>query len=355
MDSENNVNNKIAKFKKVLLAKDKENAKLKKRLEEQQGISWILGQVIKQSSSLDSFPNQMKKITDILMGVLGLSACTVWVKDIGQYITYSRSTSNGNQFLIETSTKLLDVLLEIEKTGTFNINSNKYSFLRSKDTRSVLVAPLYNYKNNKKVGFIVAEHYYKEYFSKNRIDLFDLLAIQISIVGQNSMLFEKVSEFSNKDFLTNCYNRKYLQKIMKNIEEKSKVCTMSIFDMDNFKAVNDIYGHDKGDKLLISVSNLAIKYAKKYDGEVVRYGGDEFIIILYKNLDESKIILQNFIKNAQMLPAIKTLDFSVTFTVGISSYPETAKDIERIFKIADKALIEAKKEGKNKIKIGYDN
>ncbi len=339
---------------KIIREKEKKIKSLSKKLSEQQGINWILGQIIKCSGNLDSFRSLMDNVTDMLMGVMGLNACTVWIKNRDSFTTYSRSISNGNKFELVDSESLPSYIMKLKDCGVFYIKDKLYDFLKGKKAESFLIVPLNDYKRSKRIGIIVAEHSSKSYFTKARIDFFNILAIQISIAAENSKLFEKVSELSNKDILTNCYNRKYLKKLMLNINQNNKHYSLAVFDLDNFKEVNDNYGHEKGDQLLVEISKLALKYVSQYNGEVIRYGGDEFIIILFVGLNELKAMVEKFRKNVPKLEVIQEMDIDVTVTIGISSYPETVSKINNIFNVADNALLQAKKEGKNKVKVGYE-
>lgn len=221
-----------------------------------------MSQFIKASGTLDLFENLMKNITDIIMGVMGTDTCTVWIKNDNNYTTYSRSTYNGDKYEVKENEKLPDFLLRLKETAAFDVSNKKIEFLKGKSVKSALIAPLEDFRLKNRLGIIVVEHRSKDFFTRNIIDFFDVLAIQVSIVAINSKLFEKINEVSNRDILTNCYNRKYLEKLMLNMNTKQDNYTLAIFDLDNFKKVNDTYGHEKGDEVLVEISNLAIDIIK---------------------------------------------------------------------------------------------
>ncbi|MCY6356170.1 sensor domain-containing diguanylate cyclase [Clostridium sp. ZS2-4] len=332
----------------------KEKSIITKELEESRGMNWILSQVIKASGTLDLFENLMKNITDIIMGVMGPDTCTVWIKNDNNYTTYSRSTYNGDKYEVKENEKLPDFLLRLKETAAFDVSNRKIDFLKGKSVKSVLIAPLEDFRIKNRSGVIVVEHRSKDFFTKNIIDFFDILAIQVSIVAINSKLFEKINEVSNRDILTKCYNRKYLEKLMLNMNTKQDNYTLAVFDLDNFKKVNDTYGHEKGDEVLVEVSNLAIDVTQKHNGDVIRFGGDEFIIILFKPLSEAMKILDHFREKVAEIEVVKEMGINVTTTIGVASYPETVTQMKDIFTIADKVLVEGKTKGlKNRIHIGY--
>ncbi|MCY6369912.1 sensor domain-containing diguanylate cyclase [Clostridium ganghwense] len=349
----NNINNVEIKLKLENKILKKEKSIITKELEESRGMNWILSQVIKVSGTLELFENLMKNITDIIMGVMGTDTCTIWIKNDNDYTTYSRSIYNGNKYEVKENEKLPDFLLKIKETGAFNVSNRKIDFFKGTNVESILIAPLEDFRLNNRLGVIVVEHRNKDFFTKNIIDFFNILAIQVSIVAVNSKLFEKINEVSNRDILTNCYNRKYLEKLMLNMNTNQENYTLAVFDLDNFKKVNDMCGHEKGDEVLVEVSNLAMEIIKKHKGDVIRFGGDEFIIILFKPLSEAVEILDHFREKVTQLKVIKQIGINVTITIGVASYPETVLQMKDVFTVADKILVEGKTKGlKNRIHVG---
>ncbi len=168
----------------------------------------------------------------------------------------------------------------------------------------------------------------------------------------NSKLFAEVSKLSSRDILTNCLNRRYLNDLMD--YNDSKFISYILFDLDNFKSVNDNYGHKKGDELLVELSNLTISFFEPYNGRVVRYGGDEFIIILEMNYEKSLKLLEEFRLKLLSNKLVQSFPFVVSASFGIANYPEHSNSLKDLLQKADKALYEAKENGKNQIKT-YHN
>lgn len=143
----------------------------------------------------------------------------------------------------------------------------------------------------------------------------------------------------NVDALTGAYNR----WILRNVDDYS---TVVLCDIDNFKMINDRYGHKTGDRILKDVTNLLISNCN-YGDIVCRYGGDEFLII-FKNSDELLIkrkmeVIRDIIYSSNQIP-----NFKVSFSVGISKY-EYDKSLDDAINEADKALYVSKSFGKNVI------
>ena len=127
---------------------------------------------------------------------------------------------------------------------------------------------------------------------------------------------------------------------------------LAIIDVDDFKTINDTYGHMFGDEVLSRVSEI-IRSDLNARGVAGRFGGDEFMVLFenVKSEQELRLILKTITKNIQWAFADK--EVSVTTSWGIAKYPEDGSSLEELFKIADKALYIAKAKGKNRYII-YD-
>ena len=146
------------------------------------------------------------------------------------------------------------------------------------------------------------------------------------------------------DALTGLPNRVYLQnnmlQILRNCDNEF---TVLFIDLDNFKNINDKFGHRIGDKLLQNVAQRFVHYF----GEqrlVVRQGGDEFIIITTLMDEKQKEeILKGMIQTLAQAYEIDGLEFNISASVGTADYPKDSTDIEELFSLADMAMYEAKK------------
>jgi len=190
---------------------------------------------------------------------------------------------------------------------------------------------------------------------KEELDLVNNLLVQVAIVLDNCLIHKKVSELSIKDELTGTYNRRYLIQALETEFSKCKrnkiPLSIGIYDLDNFKKINDNYGHPTGDLVLKSFAEIILKNKRDYD-ILGRYGGEEFMIILpgADNL-ELKQILERHRKLIEE-SLYKILGFKVTCSIGgvtISNYENI--DVNQLIKIADDNLYKAKSTGKNKVVI----
>lgn len=162
----------------------------------------------------------------------------------------------------------------------------------------------------------------------------------------NSM--EKYRQLSETDALTGLLNRRAFQENIKNSFISREASVLMMMDIDNFKKVNDYYGHDIGDEVLKTLS-ATLKSSFCYSDTIARFGGDEFLIFDNNDLIDKEQIMQridDFYKAlSQNISSQKTLpDFSVS--IGIA-YTNGDTDFSKLYKEADTALYHAKEKGKN--------
>jgi diguanylate cyclase (GGDEF)-like protein len=164
--------------------------------------------------------------------------------------------------------------------------------------------------------------------------------------------FKNITTINNEiytDELTKAFNRKYLNAVSKNLLNKKK-CFI-IIDIDNFKKINDTYGHLSGDIVLQILAEIIRDNLRKND-VFIRWGGEEFLIIPDK-VDNIETILsvaehlKEAIENSNFIDVEK-----VTCSFGVScARLETKDDLKKLFKKADTALYKAKSKGKNRVEV----
>ncbi len=167
-------------------------------------------------------------------------------------------------------------------------------------------------------------------------------------------LFDEIKNKANKDHLTGLYNRRYLfnigNEIYNDCKTKNKVFAIAIIDIDNFKRINDTYGHDIGDIALKEVSVILNKNISS-NGLISRLGGEEFCICFYnRNEDEIKELLEYIRKDFEK-NVIEIKDIQLRYTISIGCSLDFGLNMDAMIKNADEYLYEAKKDGRNIIKI----
>ena len=161
---------------------------------------------------------------------------------------------------------------------------------------------------------------------------------------------EKLDYNINHDVLTGLYNRRFFEGIMKRSkEEKEASYSVAMLDVDDFKKINDTYGHETGDKVLAAVSKC-IESCLPQNGVAVRWGGEEFVLYL-PQMDNAHALelLSNFrAKLAEQVVYYKNSKVSITATIGLST-GENIADYEEYIRQADEKLYWGKKHGKNQV------
>ncbi|MBW6488624.1 GGDEF domain-containing protein [Sulfurimonas sp.] len=159
----------------------------------------------------------------------------------------------------------------------------------------------------------------------------------------------KLKEIMYKDVLTNVYNRKWLLDTLLDESTQSfkNSGTLAIMDLNFFKIVNDTYGHVVGDKVLIFIANLL----KRVEKNVLRYGGDEFIIIFSEGTTEKNALLKLNAARENLLTKhlkIKDISFKVSFSVGVQEFKK-GDSLSEIIEKADIKMYDDKAEIKKRI------
>lgn len=175
-----------------------------------------------------------------------------------------------------------------------------------------------------------------------------------SIISKLSSQIKELEENTNLDALTKVFNRRALDSYLGKVCKKGKLkheLHLLILDIDDFKSVNDTYGHIAGDKVLILIANTLRKVLRDGD-KIFRYGGEEFVIVLNRlSKERCNLIAKRLISIIDANQLIyKGNSLHVTVSIGATRYidGDTPNDlIER----ADRALYISKKNGKNQMTI----
>lgn len=168
-------------------------------------------------------------------------------------------------------------------------------------------------------------------------------------------LYSKLRFESTRDYLTGLNNvREFdlrLNQAISDTLENDKSLSLLMLDIDNFKKVNDTYGHITGNLILKQLSEILINSCRSFDF-ISRKGGEEFcVILLNSNYSQALEIAETVRKNVQenYFSTDTNEKINITISVGVSSYPNKANNINNLMEIADKALYFAKNNGKNQV------
>ena len=163
------------------------------------------------------------------------------------------------------------------------------------------------------------------------------------------------------DSVTSIYNRSYLEQSLEyeieKAKEQSTLLSIIMIDIDNFKAINDRFGHKSGDLVLEQVADLIQTNIRDVDF-VARYGGEEFIVALPEIGPDRALEIAERIRNAIEQSVFFGSDsesvITLTVSCGLAAYPVTAKNLDELMLKADELMYEAKRAGRNQVcyKVG---
>ncbi|WP_091183244.1 GGDEF domain-containing response regulator [Paenibacillus catalpae] len=187
----------------------------------------------------------------------------------------------------------------------------------------------------------------------------DLLEMKVNFaLGQKQKLerlisaTEKLSERANTDALTGLYNRMYLNEVLlESSVSLSDFGAMLMIDMDNFKSINDTYGHLVGDQVLKEIAAIIQKAITPESDLAFRFGGDEFLVLLHEG-DVAVETAQEIIRTVNELAIGSLVEQGAKASVSIGVTKSSNHDsFEQIIGFADRALLRSKQSGKNQITI----
>ncbi len=194
-------------------------------------------------------------------------------------------------------------------------------------------------------GAVVAMHRKPYAFSFNEFKLLQSLVHHSTLAFSNAILREELEHMVITDYLTGLYSRSYLDEYIQKSMDTDQKGIFLLIDIDNFKVINDTYGHQKGDDVIIQVAEIIKKNIRKGDAGA-RWGGEELAVYL-PNMDS-----ETGVKIAKRLTEKVEQETApcVTISCGASVWKnETDDSVKRLFNRADEALYEAKAMGKNQV------
>ena len=195
-------------------------------------------------------------------------------------------------------------------------------------------------------------------FDANEREVFLYLAGQAAASVENLALHELVSQQAVTDDLTGLANKRsfryFVDKEGARAARFGHDLSLLIVDIDDFKQVNDSYGHLQGDEVLRAVGRILTGESRGID-EPARYGGEEFVVALPETDTEGAVEVAERIRGRIAAERIRMVDgdgeLKVTASLGVATTPGAAADVEELIAAADAALYEAKRTGKNRVVV----
>ncbi|WP_136606415.1 sensor domain-containing diguanylate cyclase [Paenibacillus dokdonensis] len=213
-------------------------------------------------------------------------------------------------------------------------------------SQSLIATPLT--VNGKVMGAILLTHRSPHFFSYDNYRLLQTLASHIGLSVSNALLHAELRRMANRDMLTDMYARHYLDEAIQDYQTNDFCGSLIVVDIDQFKQVNDTYGHQKGDKILKQVSEI-VKTSIRPEDIPARWGGEELAVYL------PQMGVHQAMKVAEVIRSrvAQETDPGVTVSSGIAEWciMDEQVSVDSLFYRADMALYRAKNSGRNQIQI----
>lgn len=330
---------------KTLQALSIQNTLLEKKLD-------VLSSIVEISTYINSMvsdENLIAMINDMIIGILGVTYSSICFLEGDKLAIKASNVPNA-------SGKMFEALgfKDMVKGEPIVINSLEplfYNVSEKCNIHSIIGVPVYIGEIHR--GYIIVEHSLYDFFNSEHVTYITAIANQIGIALENNFLYKKLKETAIKDPLLGIYNRRHFFELLENKIERNPQRDFAIvmIDLDNFKRVNDVYGHQVGDNVLIEAAKIITNSVNKED-IVARYGGEE--IVLYINNVQDHEIIYKKINNIRLKIFENNLEangvkvnFSASF--GIGYYEDGIRDLNKVLNIADTMLYNAKRWGKNMV------
>jgi len=229
---------------------------------------------------------------------------------------------------------------------------------------SIMTAPIK--RDQKTEGFLILTSKRKRMFQALDLKIIDVLTGYFAISLVKARYYEKTIEQSERCSLTNLHNFRYLdakldEEIIRFHTRDINSLSVLMLDIDHFKSINDTYGHQSGNDLLIALARLLESFVP-IEATLARYGGEEFVIALPDYGKDETIKLAEKIRSEVESSAFRIIpdlsiernpvDVHMTVSIGVASVPEDAGDAKELLRNADRALyIGGKQAGRNRVGV----
>jgi diguanylate cyclase (GGDEF)-like protein len=268
------------------------------------------------------------------------------------------NNSNFSQILLQSQKEEIRYIKkELLETKTIHLSGLE---IFNRITKNIDFLNQLYIKNMQKLMKIYNNEIMQKSHIQSLIILICILSI-IIVIAINFFYFSKIQKYIKEvehlniiDPMTQLYNRRFLEnfieKFISQVQRQNEYFSILMIDIDFFKKVNDTYGHDVGDKVIIAVANVLQENIRKSD-LAIRYGGEEFMVLLHYADKEAAYTIANKLKEkfAQIEFETKKGSFSKTLSIGISEFPKDNNSIWECIKLADEALYVAKTSGRDKV------
>lgn len=224
-------------------------------------------------------------------------------------------------------------------------SGNFSNVMKEAPFESIMALPMIH--TDQHLGVIIIMHRKRYFFSFETFKLVQSLVQHYTLTISNAILKNKLEEAVITDYLTGLYARNYLDDQTKDHMKSNENGVLVLFDIDDFKEINDTYGHNVGDQVIVQIARVLRDKVSDQD-IAARWGGEELALYLpNRSITESYELAKSILNTVESIT-----DPKVTLSCGISSWKPGLNDsVKELFICTDQALYEAKSAGKNQIKV----
>ena len=188
-------------------------------------------------------------------------------------------------------------------------------------------------------------------FEESSMPVLSFLADYVSIAITNARNHMRIQNLAVTDDVTGFYNTRFLHDYLGKLLQQDQVVSLAFVDLDDFKKVVDTYGHLMGSRML---KEVAVVIGSQLDcaDRLVRYGGDEYVVIMPAQDKQSALEkMKNIHQELSQTPFLQSEGFEIKITAscGIAAYPQDAGNMRELLQMADSSLYRSKERGKNSV------
>jgi diguanylate cyclase (GGDEF)-like protein len=291
-------------------------------------------------------------------------AILINMDDKGKVVSVASFNELGEETLIHPDVSLFDPIACKQRRSFLAISQKKWEpfmfHLLPEEVHSVMMLPISI--DQELNNLLIVANKDKGKFEKPHQMIFEIMTNFFSVAIDNARNYEKTKMESERDPLTHLYNYRYFTRKLDQKFEALKTQTFSIImiDLDHFKKINDVYGHENGNHVLKQVAELLGSVIGEQD-IVARYGGEEFIILLDEANEEKSYYFAERLRHLLSIQQLKMDRFSdtdqpqyiqVTASMGVATAPDQGEDALTLIRNADRTMYSgAKQKGRNRVSV----
>lgn len=325
----------------------------------------IINEISKLNTLSEDFSVTVSSVLTVIAKVTDCLVCSVLMVDERELIMHINNPC-GNEYFEMARKYAFESALQYLPAGT-SMNQIRIDmdadpvFLKGDhpdcDTlRAKLSIPLE--ARGKTIAVLTLSSPKENVFSEDIMRVLEIVEYPASVVVDNARLHEGAKRLAITDGLTRLFNHRHFYELLEQEFHRTRryktQLSMVMIDIDYFKQINDTFGHQVGDDILKAMASVVQRQVRDVD-ILARYGGEEFAVLLPQTGIRQAGTVSERIRQAVENNEFKTPEGNIRLTIslGVAAYPECAVDSQtELVQLADAAMYEAKKNGKNKVVIG---